>query len=135
MKIAFIGQFQEQRAGGRGQFLVADRLDSGAAGERPPVIGNRTGGVFQSICTADWSRSLEDLSTAAFGFKSRFFLTNQPVISTIVVYIDGVAIPGTTMQGTVNWTYDFATNSINFSPFSTPEPGATVRVEYTAECL
>ncbi|MEQ8985456.1 MAG: choice-of-anchor D domain-containing protein, partial [Deltaproteobacteria bacterium] len=109
----------------------------GSASAAPRYIeaANRTGGVFQSICTADWSRSLEDLSTAAFGFKSRFFLTNQPVISTIVVYIDGVAIPGTTMQGTVNWTYDFATNSINFSPFSTPEPGATVRVEYTAECL
>ncbi|MEQ9499699.1 MAG: choice-of-anchor D domain-containing protein [Deltaproteobacteria bacterium] len=109
----------------------------GSASAAPRYIeaANRTGGVFQSICTADWSRSLEDLSTAAFGFKSRFFLTNQPVISTIVVYIDGVSIPGTTMQGTVNWTYDFATNSINFSPFSTPEPGATVRVEYTAECL
>ena len=39
------------------------------------------------------------------------------------------------MTGTVNWTYDFATNSVNFSPFSTPEPGAQIIVRYTAECL
>ena len=108
---------------------------SASAAPRYVEAANRTGGVFQSICTADWSRSLEDLSTAAFGFKSRFFLTNQPVISTLEVYIDGILVPGTTGQGTVNWTYDFATNSVNFSPFATPEPGATVRIEYTAECL
>ena len=96
---------------------------------------NRTGGVFQSICTSDWSRALEDLSTTAFGFKSRFFLTNQPVISTIEVFIDGVQIPATSPQGTVNWSYDFATNAINFSPFAVPEPGAQIQVDYTAECL
>ncbi len=98
-------------------------------------VANRTGGIFQSICTSDWSRSLEDLSTTAFGFKSRFFLTNQPVISTIVIIIDGVDVPATAMTGAVNWTYDFATNSVNFSPFSTPEPGSQIIVRYTAECL
>ncbi len=109
----------------------------GSASAAPRYIeaANRTGGVFQSICTSDWSRALEDLSTAAFGFKSRFFLTNQPVISTIEIFIDGVSIPATSMGGTVNWSYDFATNSVNFSPFATPEPGAAVRIEYTAECL
>lgn len=106
-----------------------------SAAPRYIEVANRTGGIFQSICTSDWSRSLEDLSTAAFGFKSRFFLTNQPVISTIVVIIDGVEVPATSMSGTVNWTYDFATNSVNFSPFSTPEPGAQIIVRYTAECL
>ncbi|CAN0435219.1 unnamed protein product, partial [Discosporangium mesarthrocarpum] len=82
----------------------------GNASAAPRYIeaANRTGGIFQSICTSDWSRSLEDLSTTAFGFKSRFFLTNQPVISTIVVIIDGVEVPATSMSGTVNWTYDFA---------------------------
>lgn len=105
------------------------------AGERYIEVANRTGGVFQSICTSDWSRSLEDLSTTAFGFKSRFFLDNQPVIPTIVVTLDGVVIPATSPEGTVNWSYDYGTNSVNFSPFATPEPGAQIRVEYVAECL
>jgi hypothetical protein len=91
--------------------------------------------VFQSICTSDWSRALEDLSTTAFGFKSRFFLTNQPVINTIEVYIDGMLLPATSPGGTVNWSYDYGTNAINFSPFAVPEPGAMIRVEYTVECL
>jgi hypothetical protein len=108
---------------------------SAQAGSRYVEVANRTGGVFQSICTADWSRALEDLSTTAFGFKSRYFLTNQPVISSIKVFIDGVEVMARSQGGTVNWTYDFATNSINFSPFATPEPGAHIRVEYAAECL
>jgi hypothetical protein len=99
------------------------------------AAANRTGGVFQSICTSDWSRSLEDLSTTAFGFKSRFFLTNQPVISTLKVFIDGAELPDQSSAGTVNWEYDQPTNSVNFAPYATPEPGAQIRVEYTAECL
>ena len=98
-------------------------------------IARRTGGVWQEICTQDWSRTLEELSINAFGFKSRFFLRNQPVISTIDVVVDGVLIAATSVGGTVNWTYDFATNSINFSPFATPEPGAEIQVQYAAECL
>ena len=105
------------------------------SGSRYNEVSNRTGGVFQSICTADWSRALEDLSTTAFGFKSRFFLTNQPVAGTLEVFVDGMMIEAQGAGGTVNWIYDFPTNSINFSPFATPEPGAHIRVEYVVECL
>ncbi len=104
-------------------------------GPRYLEAANRTGGIFQSICSRDWSRSLEELSATAFGFKSRFFLTNQPVIPSLRVLIDDVELPKTSAQGAVNWSYDFATNSINFSPFAVPEPGSNVRVEYSAECL
>ena len=104
-------------------------------GARYVQVAQRTGGVFQSICSSDWSRSLEDLSTSAFGFKSRFFLQNQPVIQTLRVVVDGQEIPATSPQGTINWTYDYATNSVNFTPFATPEPGAQIDVEYAVECL
>ncbi len=104
-------------------------------GGRYIEVTNRTGGVFQSICVSDWARALEELSSTAFGFKSRFFLSNQPVISTIVVYIDGNQFPATSSGGGVQWNYDFATNSINFGASSIPEPGVQIRVEYTAECL
>lgn len=111
--------------------------NGGAAqpGPRYLEFAARTGGVFQSICTGDWNRSLEDLSTTAFGFKSRFFLTNQPVVASLRVVVDGVEVPGTGPDGTVNWDYDLTTNSINFGPFSTPEPGAHIRAEYTVDCL
>ena len=105
------------------------------SGERYIAVTQRTGGVFQSICTDNWSRSLEELSASAFGFKSRFFLTNQPVIDTIRVVVDGQEIPAREPEGTANWAYDFGTNSINFSAFATPEPSAQLSIEYVAECL
>jgi hypothetical protein len=105
------------------------------AGTRYSAVQQRTGGIFQSICTADWSRALEDLSTTAFGFKSRFFLSNQPVVTTLGVFVDDVRIDQRSPGGTVNWDYDYGTNSLNFTSFATPEPGAHIRVEYTVECL
>jgi hypothetical protein len=108
---------------------------SATNGARYIDVASFTGGIFQSICTSDWARALEDLSTSAFGFRTSFDLTNQPVPTTIQVYIDDAPVPGQSASGTVNWTYDAASNSINFSPFSTPQPGSQLRVEYVVECL
>ena len=55
--------------------------------------------------------------------------------STIRVEVDGVEIPPRAAMGTLNWNYDFGTNSVNFTPFAVPEPGAELFVRYTAECL
>jgi len=108
---------------------------SAQAAPRLVEIANRSGGVEESICTQDWSRTLEDLSLKAFGQKSRFFLTNQPVIPTIEVLVDDQRLPASEASGQVNWTYDFSTNSVNFLPLSVPGVGSSVRIEYTAECL
>lgn len=108
---------------------------SATHGERLIEVANRTGGVFQSICTPDWSRTLEELSAVAFGFKSRFFLSNQPVIDTIEVQVNGVLLPREAPSGLPAWTYDLATNSINFSPAFTPVPSAEILVSYVPECL
>ena len=57
------------------------------------------------------------------------------MVSTLRGEVDGVEVPETAAGGTVNWSYDFATNSVNFTPFAVPEPGAELFVRYTAECL
>lgn len=95
-----------------------------------------TGGVSASLCTVDWSRTLEDLSRVAFGFKSRFFLTDQPeppTEATIRVELDGVELQPREASGRINWTYDFATNSISFTPLAVPGPGSHIRVEYDTD--
>lgn len=107
---------------------------SAAAVGRYLAVADRTGGVFQSICTQDWSRSLEDLSTIAFGFRSRYFLSQNPLPGSLQVFVNDIELPHTSGGGTVNWTYDFATNSINFAPYSTPEPGSQVQIEYEIPC-
>lgn len=98
-------------------------------------VANRTGGVFQSVCARQWSRRLENLGIGAFGFKSRFFLTNQPIQETLEVEVDGEIVPRLDADGRRLWTYDFGTNSINFSPFGVPERGTTIVVRYEPECL
>lgn len=104
------------------------------AGPRYIDMARRTGGVFQSICTADWARALEDLSRTAFGLRNQFFLSGQPVVPTIEVFIDGVSFPPND-GGIVNWAYDGGTNAVVFTPFATPEPGTTVDISYAAQCL
>ncbi|MBI4817468.1 MAG: choice-of-anchor D domain-containing protein [Deltaproteobacteria bacterium] len=108
--------------------------DPGVA-QRYQEVTTRTGGIFSSIMTDNWSRSLEDLSVSAFGFKSRFFLSNQPELGSLKVWVNEVEMGERELSGTVNWFYDFATNSVNFSPFTTPEPGAHIRIEYSVACL
>lgn len=97
-------------------------------------IAQHSGGIFQSVCGPDWSRAFEDLTTVAFGFKSRFFLSAQPIVETIEVTVNDVPVPATSATGIVQWTYDFATNSINFSPFAYPEPEARIVVSYRRVC-
>ena len=69
------------------------------------------------------------------GFKSRFFLTNQPLIETIEVFVDDALVRTVEEGGRINWTYDFSTNSINFTPWALPEPGSDIVVRYVAGCL
>lgn len=105
------------------------------AGLRYIDVANRTGGIFESICTSDWSSSLQNLGLSVFGYKSRFFLGNQPVAGTVEVEIDGVAINGTAPSGQVRWNHDPTTNSVNFAPLAIPEPGSQIVVRYRPECL
>jgi hypothetical protein len=105
----------------------------GESNPRLREVAEATGGVFASICAPDWSRTLEGLSRTTGGFK-RFFLNNQPVVATIRVFVDGVEVEPVTDAQRIQWTYDFATNSVNFAPLSYPEPGAHVRVSYRRQC-
>jgi hypothetical protein len=96
---------------------------------------NQTGGVIESICVQDWSQSLQNLGLAVFGYKSRFFLTNAPVPGSIVVKVDGMTIDAMAMNGQVRWTFDSATNSVNFTPLAIPQPGSQITITYSAQCL
>lgn len=110
---------------------------NGAAddGARLIEVVGRTGGIFESICTADWSQALQNLGLSVFGYKSRFFLSNQPVGGSVVVTVDGVMVEGTAPTGQVRWSYDAESNSVNFAPLAIPEPGSEIVITYTAECL
>ncbi|WP_373048913.1 choice-of-anchor D domain-containing protein [Vulgatibacter sp.] len=120
----------------------------GQASPRYYGIAEMSNGVFQSICTQDWSTAMERIGTNAFGFKTRFFLTNQPedtnadgVVTDrgtnpeIEVRINGVRVPSINSRGTRVWEYVPDVNAIDFYPLSVPEPGSEIEVTYKVACL
>jgi hypothetical protein len=94
-------------------------------------MAHRTGGVVQSICSADWARSLEELSRIAFGFRTRFFLSAAPVPGSLEVRVDGAPV----MAGAGSWMYDAAANAVQFTELATPEPASVIEVAYSVACL
>lgn len=96
-------------------------------------VSGRTGGFIVSPCNSDWSRNFDEGQRPAG--RTRYFLTNLPRPGTVRVVVDGAEMFDQNTDGTINWTYDFGTNSINFSPSATPGPGAQISVRYLVECL
>jgi hypothetical protein len=95
----------------------------------------RTGGVFESICSADWSVTLENLGLAVFGYRASFLLTSQPVPGSIVVEVDGVRVDAMGPQGQLRWGFDAENNSVNFGTNAIPEPGSDIVIRYASSCL
>lgn len=105
------------------------------AGTRYIQVAQETGGVFESICTENWSVALENLGRSVFGYKSRFLLSNPPEPGSIEVFVDGFPVAATAPSGQARWSFDPLALSVDFSPLAIPEPGAEILVRYRAECL
>ncbi len=97
-----------------------------------------TNGVSDSICTPDWSKTLEGLGTYPFGSPiRRLWLSQTPGLTRgpILVSIDGYEVPPVDPQrGATIWKYDSVTESIIFEPVYVPEPGQEVTVTYAPLC-
>jgi hypothetical protein len=118
-----------------------------------------TGGVKEEICTPDWATALQNIGKSAFGFRTNFYLTARPDLSSsrqIEVGIDSkgcggavtcptaqvcsaqssmCVLPPLDARGARVWEYDATTNSINFEPLYVPEPGKTLTVTYQVACI
>lgn len=128
----------------RSYFLSAMVVRPGEVGSAscnawsPPVNGvgtkflslaGQTSGSTASICDADFSPALLDVSTHILEAATAVQLARIPDESTISVTIDGNAIAKDAVNG---WTYDSATNRIFFHGASIPVGGGViVNVDYT----
>ena len=108
-----------------------------SATDAPRIIDvvERTGGVLASACATDWSAIVESLSTRAFGWQSRFLLTQLADEGSIRVSVNGVEVPSARPDGTMVWTYNYPTNEISFSPSGQPPPSARIDVRYRVVCF
>jgi hypothetical protein len=98
-------------------------------GDKYVAVTMDVGGITQSLLEADWVGVLDDLGIQVAGLKREFFLSQLPVVSTIVVQVhkpDGTVIP--IEDG--DFTYSEDRNSITFKTFL-PEPLWQVYIQYT----
>ncbi|HYX91191.1 MAG TPA: hypothetical protein VE782_06500, partial [Myxococcaceae bacterium] len=99
-----------------------------SSGTRYLSLAHATGGVVESICTPDWARSLQNLSSSAFGPRRRFRLSETPAdAGQIAVTVNGVAVSGT-------WTYDAVSRSVVFDESAAPPAGALIQITYPLGC-
>ena len=103
-------------------------FDEAEPGDNYFAITNEVGGVMHSICSEDWSRTLDDLGLLASGLKQEFFLAELPVDGTIKVT---VVDQGDTfkLQEDRDWVYNDGRNSITLTDY-TPPPLAQIEITY-----
>ncbi|GDX79678.1 hypothetical protein LBMAG42_14890 [Deltaproteobacteria bacterium] len=83
-----------------------------------------TGGVFLSICEADWTTHMETLALAFLGEgQVSFALSEVPAEWSIEVYVDG----GPELTG---WTYNADSNRVSFDEDAYPNEGSELRIQY-----
>ena len=96
---------------------------SASAGTRYVDTADQTGGLFFSICDTDWGANLQALAIGATTNRLTFYLSKDPIIDTIQVYVEGI-------EETSTWTYDSAINAIIFHTALAPEAGELIDITY-----
>ncbi|RME28461.1 MAG: choice-of-anchor D domain-containing protein [Deltaproteobacteria bacterium] len=109
------------------------------SGSRYIEVANRTGGIFQSICTSNWAQALQNLGIDAFAAIREFPLSRPADQSTITVTVDGSTVPKASCNDCDScpdgWVYYPDTNTICFGANYVPGRGAVIEVDYEAVCV
>ncbi len=103
-------------------------FDEAEPGDDYFAITEQVGGVMHSICTEDWSRTLDDLGLLASGLKQEFFLAELPVPGTIEVTVIDQGADFELQEGR-DWDYNEGRNSITLTDY-TPPPLAQIEITY-----
>lgn len=97
------------------------------AGDRYIDVALATGGLVESVCSADFGPFVESLALSLSGLRRFFPLSAPPSIDSIVVTVDGRRIPRSLTNG---WTWDARGRGVTFAGTYLPPPGAEIRIEY-----
>ena len=113
--------------------------DSSTPGTRYIEVAQRTGGIFESLCTGDWASSLSALGIDAFAAIREFPLSRPADAGTITVEVNGNPVPQASCNDcdacTDGWVYYPDTNSVCFGADYVPDKGDRIEISYTAACL
>lgn len=86
-----------------------------------------SGGVRESICKSSLATAVSNVRARILEILTEFKLSRRPVVSTIVVTINGVSIPASSQNG---WVYSADRNSIKFYGTAVPAADAKIRIDF-----
>ncbi len=98
-------------------------------GDRYVAITSAVDGVLGNICSADFSSDLDAIAENVVVLSTRFQLSREPVLSSVVVKINGVNIPQSSTNG---WAYveENGFYFIEFRGSAIPDQGSQIVVDY-----
>jgi hypothetical protein len=99
-------------------------------GQRYMQMAADTQGVTGSICDTSYAATLASIATQITTLSTQFFLSKIPVVSTIVVTVNGILIAESPTDG---WQYNSAANSIQFFGAAVPPQGAVINIQFTPQ--
>lgn len=109
--------------------------------DRYKALVDEMNGLFQEICTEDWSSMMSQLGLDSLGLRVEFFLSRAAEESSIQVCVRNTpsaacnsVAPGSE-GGNTGWFYDPDTNSVVFNPNSVPPRGSRIEVSYGTFCF
>ncbi|WP_347357925.1 hypothetical protein [Bdellovibrio sp.] len=101
--------------------------DFASAGLSYIGLADVSGGVKESICSTNLASSVSNIRARIFQILTDFKLSKLPVVESIVVTINGQAVPRSSENG---WQYLEASNSIRFYGSAVPAADAAIKVDF-----
>jgi hypothetical protein len=98
----------------------------------PDELAQATNGALGSICDANFAATLQAIQTSILELSTRFILDQIPVVSSIVVQVNGSLVANSAVNG---WTYDSAANAIVFHGTAIPSASAAINVSFIPTTL
>ena len=99
-------------------------------GYRYMDLVSASSGVNTTICTADLKQALTNVSQRILEIVSVFILERKPVLGTIKVYVNGLAIGEDPENG---WTYSAEENSVRLHGAAILRSDAAITIDYDPE--
>lgn len=84
-------------------------------------------GVTESVCTADLRSALTNIKKRIENIMTDFHLDRKPVIESIRVFVDGVAL---SMDKDNGWTYEESGNLIRFHGVAVPSAESKIQIDF-----
>lgn len=137
--LTLLRSFERPRAGVRVHpvALVAPTVPGTCSGPggtassagRYASVAEQLSGTVQSICTTDWSRTM-DFIVDGVSVPLGFDLSGVATPGTVTVRVDGMDVSPTGGS----WSLASSGTRIEFAPFAAPARGAEVQVDYIPQC-